>query len=122
MGISGFDKLINQLEVPSTKRSFNQFVQENKGQTISVDMLANFYQWLLHSELEFLKRQFVEWFGGEGKEHIELVFDGERTIQKLDTAVKRASKNQKESESLLEKANALQQREEGARIRAQIKR
>ncbi len=122
MGISNFDKFINKLELHSTKRTFNQVVQENSDEKIRVDMLANFYPWLLNSELEFLKKRFVEWFGGKGKENIELVFDGKRTVQKLDTAVERASKNYEESLSLLEKAKALEQREEGARIKAQIKR
>ena len=122
MGILNANKLINNLDAPFTKRTFNNFVHENRGKIVKVDMLANFYPWLLNSELAFLKKQFVEWFAGEGKENVELVFDGKRTIQKLNTAVERATKKHEDSLSLLEKANAIVKREQGARIKAQIKR
>lgn len=120
MGIKGIYKWMRGLNVRYSHRSFRKFVEERKGKPVKVDMNACFYQWLLHSQLSFLKSTFESWF--KELPNVTLVFDGERTVQKLKTAFNRAKTRNEEAKKLEVKADALYQREKGARIKSHIRR
>ena len=118
--MKGIHKWMRDINVRYSHRSFRRFVEERKGQSVHVDMNACFFQWLLHSQLQFLKSTFEGWF--KGLPNVTLVFDGERTVQKLKTAYNRAKTRNQEALKLEAKADALSQRKKGQRIKSHVKR
>lgn len=119
MGVLDTYGFLRRRKVRYKEVSFRQFAKDSR-RTVAIDVNACFYNWLLNSQESFIVKRFVKWFGG--LKNVVLVFDGSRTVQKLQTTLKRANEKSDLSIKVKATAEALARREPGQRIKSHIKR